>query len=53
MMKLTLDTKAGAFALEGDGQSRTLSLYSKDAFEGISRQWVRVGWNQKYPYTSS
>lgn len=32
---------------------RTLPLYSKKAFEIISHQWLRVGWNQKYVYTFS
>lgn len=52
-MKLILDTDANTLTLEETGQSRTLSLYSKEAFEAISRQWVRVGWNQKYQYTFS
>lgn len=52
-MKLILDTDANTLTLEETGQSRTLSLYSTEAFEAISRQWVRVGWNQKYQYTFS
>lgn len=52
-MKLTLDTDAGTLLLEESGQTRTLDLYSKEAFEALSRQWVRVGWNQKYQYTFS
>lgn len=52
-MKLTLDTDANTLTLDDAGQSRTLNLYSKAAFEAISRHWVRVGWNQKYQYTFS
>ena len=52
-MKLILDTDANTLTLDDAGQSRTLSLYSKEAFEAISRHWVRVGWNQKYQYTFS
>jgi cephalosporin hydroxylase len=52
-MKLTLDTEAATLVMDGDGQSRSLSLYSKEAFELLSRQWVRIGWNQKYQYTFS
>lgn len=52
-MKLIIDTDACSLELENMGQSRTLDLYSKEAFEAISRQWVRVGWNQKYQYTFS
>jgi cephalosporin hydroxylase len=33
------------------GTDRTVDLYSREAFDALSRQWVRVGWNQKYQYT--
>lgn len=52
-MKLILDTDAITLTLDDAGNSRTMSLYSKEAFEAISRHWVRVGWNQKYQYTFS
>jgi cephalosporin hydroxylase len=52
-MKLILDTDANTLTLDEAGQSRCLNLYSKEAFEAISRHWVRVGWNQKYQYTFS
>lgn len=52
-MKLILDTESKTLTLDEAGQSRVLDLYSKEAFEAISRQWVRVGWNQKYQYTFS
>ncbi|MFC0711801.1 cephalosporin hydroxylase family protein [Azorhizophilus paspali] len=52
-MKLTLDTEAGTLLLEDVGKFRSLDLYSKEAFEEISRHWVRIGWNQKYQYTFS
>lgn len=52
-MKLTLDTEAKTLILEDAGKAQTLDLYSKEAFEAISRQWVRVGWNQKYQYSFS
>lgn len=52
-MKLTLDTDANTLTLTDAGQTQTLNLYSDAAFEAISRQWVRVGWNQKYQYTFS
>ncbi|MCU1280208.1 MAG: Rhamnosyl O-methyltransferase precursor, partial [bacterium] len=29
---------------------RELQLYSAEAFELLSREWVKVGWNQKYSY---
>jgi len=46
-MKLTIDTDANTLVVDGE----TMDLYSKRAFEIISRQWVRLGWDQKYPYT--
>lgn len=52
-MKLTLDTDARTLTLDEGGRTTTLGLYTKEAFETISRQWVRVGWDQKYPYTFS
>ncbi len=52
-MKLTLDTEAKTLTLDDAGKIKMLDLYSRDAFEAISRQWVRVGWNQKYQYTFS
>jgi cephalosporin hydroxylase len=50
-MKLTIDTETAMLTIEEEGLERRLNLYSDEAFEVISRQWVRVGWNQKYQYT--
>lgn len=50
-MKLTIDTTAKILIQEIDGKSREIDLYSKEAFEIISQQWLKVGWNQKYVYT--
>jgi cephalosporin hydroxylase len=52
-MKLTIDTDRQTLGIEAEGASREIGLYSKEAFELISRQWLKVGWNQKYPYTFS
>lgn len=52
-MKLTLDTDAKTVTLEEAGNIKTLDMYTREAFEAISRQWIRIGWNQKYPYTFS
>lgn len=51
-MKLTIDTTAGTLT-ENDGEQRTYSLYSPEAFNILSREWLRIGWDQKYPYTFS
>lgn len=50
-MKLLLDTEARTLVIEDQGRTKTMDLYSREAFEAVSRQWVRVGWNQKYQYT--
>jgi len=52
-MKLIIDTEAKTLTLSSADKLRVLDLYSKEAFEVISREWVRVGWNQKYQYTFS
>lgn len=52
-MKLILDTETKTLTVDCAGQTKILDLYSKAAFEAISREWVRVGWNQKYQYTFS
>lgn len=52
-MKLILDTQTQTLTVQDTGQPETLPLYSKAAFELLSRHWVRVGWNQKYQYTFS
>jgi len=50
-MKLTIDTTNHVLIQEVNGRSHTIYLYSKEAFELISHQWLKVGWNQKYTYT--
>lgn len=50
-MKLTLDTTAHTLTCECEGTTETLSLDSPQAFEHLSREWLRVGWYQKYSYT--
>ncbi len=50
---MIIDTEARTLVLEEAGRSRTLDLYSREAFEHLSHQWVRIGWNEKYPYTFS
>lgn len=52
-MKLIIDTDEKSLVCEENGQETELPLYSKQAFEILSRQWVKVGWNQKYVYSFS
>jgi cephalosporin hydroxylase len=50
-MKLVIDTAANTLTREDGTGERVVELYSKEAFELISRQWVKIGWDQKYSYT--
>jgi cephalosporin hydroxylase len=34
-------------------QTAEFPLYSREAFELISKQWLKLGWNEKYVYTFS
>ncbi len=52
-MRLIIDTDKRILTIEDAGTYREIALYSNEAFEEISRQWLKVGWNQKYPYTFS
>lgn len=52
-MNLSIDTETKILRLEDGEIVRNLPLYSEEAFELISSQWLKVGWNQKYPYTFS
>lgn len=52
-MKLTIDTESKRLIHDANGREQEFDLYSKESFELISHQWLKVGWNQKYPYTFS
>lgn len=54
-MKLIIDTTAKTLTRESEGADGTqqMPLYGKEAFELLSLQWLKVGWDQKYVYTFS
>lgn len=52
-MKISIDTKKNQLSYEKDGQPNEIELYSKEGFEMISDIWLKVGWNEKYPYSFS
>lgn len=53
-MRLIIDpTEKTLTVEEGEGEKKILGLYTSEAFELISEQWLKVGWNQKYSYTFS
>lgn len=52
-MKIIIDTDTRTLECTEGGKTRALPLYSDEAFDLLSHQWLKVGWNQKYPYTFS
>jgi len=52
-MKLEIDMDNAEVRVEGANGTFNYPLYSREAFEAISRIWLKVGWNEKYPYTFS
>jgi len=50
-MRIVVDTDAKTLTLDTDGTIRRLELYGKEAFEVLSRFWLKMSWNQKYSYT--
>ena len=52
-MRLTIDTDNHTVVQEANGQEQIFGMYTKEAFELISAQWLEVGWSQKYSYTFS
>jgi len=50
-VKLTIDTDERTLVCRTGQGERKLDLYGKEAFELISQQWLKIGWNCKYPYT--
>jgi cephalosporin hydroxylase len=49
-MKYIIDTSTNTLSYEKDNETCTLSLYSHDAFEIISKNWLKIGWSLKYAY---
>lgn len=52
-MKIIIDDMKKTLAIETSDKRKTMPLYSKEAFEIISHQWLKIGWNEKYVYTFS
>jgi len=52
-MKISIETDEKTMVLQENGETKEIPLYSKEAFEILSRVWVKVGWDQKYEYTFS
>jgi cephalosporin hydroxylase len=52
-LNLTIDNENRLLVLEERGVSRKIPLYSPEAYEAISREWMRVGWSLGSYYTFS
>jgi cephalosporin hydroxylase len=52
-MRLIIDTSEKTLSCEAGDERRVLDLYGKEAFELLSHQWLKLSWNQRYPYTFS
>jgi cephalosporin hydroxylase len=50
-MKLLIDTVSKKMTREENKKSVTLDLFSKEAYELITEQWLKIGWNENYSYT--
>jgi len=50
-MKLTIDTDTKSLTILSSKEEKKIELYSDEAFMMLSEFWLKVGWNQKYPYT--
>jgi cephalosporin hydroxylase len=52
-VRIFVDTERGRLTSETAQGSRSIDLYSDEAFQILSGLWLKVGWNQKYTYTFS
>jgi len=53
-MIITIDTdKKNLKYSDKESIEKEIPLYCKEAFEMLSLQWLKVGWDQKYTYTFS
>lgn len=52
-MKIEIDTIEKKMNFVQSDKKTAYELYSREAFEIISDIWLKVGWNEKYPYTFS
>ena len=50
-MRILIDTDLAQMTVEEGGGTRELPLFTPEAFSVLSRQWVRVGWAQRYSYS--
>ena len=49
-MRISIDTNTRKLVVDDERGHRELDLYCRDAFESLSRVWLKVGWALKYTY---
>jgi cephalosporin hydroxylase len=47
-MKIVIDTTARTLTRQEGGSETTMGLFTREAFEILSLEWVRVGWSLQY-----
>lgn len=52
-MKITIDTETRTLTTEDGSNRRSHGLYTKESFELLSREWLRVGWSLRQYFTFS
>ncbi len=52
-MKMEIDVAENMVRVTKEDNYHEYPLFSPEAFEAISHLWLKVGWNEKYPYTFS
>lgn len=51
--KLSVDSVSEEITFTRNGKEESLSLYSEEAFQALSKLWLTVGWSRKYSYAFS
>jgi cephalosporin hydroxylase len=50
-LNLTINNDECVLVMDGNGERREIPLYSSEAYEALSREWLRVGWALGSYYT--
>lgn len=48
---IKIDLQQGLVSIEGDGRTESYGLETPEAFDVISKVWLRAGWDNKYVYS--
>jgi cephalosporin hydroxylase len=50
-MRITIDTERRTLTVEEAGSAQEHGLYTREAFEVLSAEWLKLAWDRKYSYT--